>query len=773
MFKRSFIVVLAFALFVVFSASVLNAQQYDPGKKRIIEIRIKGNYAISTATILNRLKIKPGDVFEEAALNKELKRLYALGYFSDVFVETEDLPEGVVITFTVVEKPVIKEIIFRGNTKISSNKLVKKLTIQKGDLLDFSRLSQDIAEIRSFYIEQGYYQVSVDYKIETDPETGQADVIFLVNEGQSVKVRAIKFEGNENISKGELEKLMTTKTAWWFIRKGAFDEEKFQADLDRIASYYRSKGYLDARATSKAEYSEDGKDLFLTVVVSEGKLYSIGDIKIEGKLAFPEKEIRDLIKMKSGDALDYQEMKDDVEKIRVYYYDKGYMDADIDVQQKYNPSTDRMDLTYVIDSHDEIYVGKINIVGNTKTRDKVIRREVRLYPGEKYDGNQLKTSKEKIYDLGFFEDVYFETVPTDKKDVKDLNVTVKETKTGEFSFGGGYSSVDAWLGFVQIEQKNFDILNFPTFTGGGQDLIVRAELGTTRVNYQLSWTDPWIFDLPYLFGFDVYRQEYKRSGISGYGYDEIRTGGDLKLGKQLTDWLGTGLIYTLEEVDIDNIPGDATGDLKKEEGANWISRLTWNNALDTRDNKYSPTKGFYATFSLENAGGFLGGDKDFLKGWSRISYYHPLILKDIVLELKLSGGLAKAYADSDEVPIYERFFAGGADTIRGYKERAVGPYDEGANTALGGEAMALGNIETTFPIFKKIVKGAVFYDAGTIWERVGDVFDSETMLKQGAGIGVRVKTPIGPVKLDWGYPLNKNRNDKQEGRFYFSVSHGF
>ncbi|MFQ5953110.1 MAG: outer membrane protein assembly factor BamA, partial [Candidatus Omnitrophota bacterium] len=431
-----------------------------------------------------------------------------------------------------------------------------------------------------------------------------------------------------------------------------------------------------------------------------------------------------------------------------------------------------MDLAYDIQSHDEIYVGKINVIGNTKTRDKVIRREVRVYPGERYDGEKLKRSKERIYNLGFFEDVYFETIPTKKKDIKDLNVTVKETKTGEFSFGGGYSSIDAWIGFVQVRQRNFDILNFPTFSGAAQDLIVRAEGGTTRTNYHVGWTDPWFLDYPFLFGFDFYRQEHLKSGLSGYGYDETRTGGDLKIGKEVTDYFDTGLVYNLEEVKISNIPDEATQDLKKERGSNFISRLTWNNSYDRRDNKFSPSKGYYLFLSPENAGGIIGGDKDFVKGFLSASYYHS-ILKGVVVEVKGRGGLSGNYGKSDEIPIYERFFAGGMNTIRGYKERSVGPRDPVTNAALGGEALVVGNTELTFPIFKKIIKGAVFYDVGNVIAESNDLFKDNTGYKQGVGIGARVKTPIGPLKLDWGYPLNKNHEDKKEGQFYFSVSHGF
>ncbi|MFH1878614.1 MAG: outer membrane protein assembly factor BamA [Candidatus Omnitrophota bacterium] len=774
MIKGKKLSLIALCLFVFLCASMVFAAG-AAGEKHISSIKVKGNQAISTATVLNRLKMKPGDVFEESALNKELKRLYGLGYFSDVFVETKDLTEGVAVTFTVVEKPIIYKIEFRGNTKIKTGKLAKKITVKEGSLVDFSLISHDVGAIRNFYVEQGYNNVEVDYKIEPEADTGRANLVFLVNEGIARKVASIDIEGNKSVPDDEIKKYMSTKTAWWFIRKGAFDEEKFQGDLERIKSFYRSKGFLDARVSGKQEFSADGTKIYVKVQVDEGKKYLVGDVYITGSLAFPETEIRKAMKIRSGDPFDYMIIKEDIDNVRALYYDRGYMNAEVNMQHKYNPKTDRMDLNFDIIAHDEVYVGKINIIGNTKTRDKVIRRELRIYPGEKYNGKNMKYSKERIYNLGFFEDVYFDTVQNAENDVKDLNVTVKETKTGELSFGGGYSSIDAFIGFAQIRQRNFDLLNFPGFTGGGQDLTIRAELGSARQNYFLNWTDPWIFDLPLLFGFDIYRQEQDRFDDSGYGYDERRTGGSLRLGKDITDQVGTGLVYNLEEVAISNIPDNATQDLKKEQGSNWISRLTWNLAWDTRDNKYSPTKGWITGVSLEDAGGFLGGDKSFVKGYGYASYYMSFI-ETFVLELQMRGGSIESYGDTDEVPIYERFFAGGASTIRGYKQRGVGPRDRGTNAALGGGSMLIGNAEVTFPIFKKLIKGAVFYDVGNVWEKssfsTGGTKD-DTGFKSGTGVGVRVKTPIGPVKLDYGFPLNNNYDDKREGQFYFSVSHGF
>ncbi|MBF0216152.1 MAG: outer membrane protein assembly factor BamA [Candidatus Omnitrophica bacterium] len=762
---------------VVFCASIGPETSYtQTAGKRILDIQVKGNTSISTDTVLNKLKVSAGDVYDEAALNKELKRLYGLGFFADVTIDIEEHPDGVIVVFTVVEKPLIMEIEFRGNTKIKANRLKKKITIKEGDLLDLNQISQDTSAIQSYYVSEGYYKATCEYKVEQSNEGESAKLVFLINEGGVLKVKHVKFEGNKSVKSGELSKLMTTKTAWWFIRKGAYDENAFYADVARVESYYRSKGFLDVKVDSKIDYIADGKGMDITLTVIEGKQYQVGEILVGGDLKFPEEDIRKGIKMKPGDPFDYEMMKADIEAIKTFYFDKGYMNAEVNLGHKFNPDKGDMTLTYTLNSHAEVYVGKVNVIGNTKTRDKVVRREVRLFPGELYDGKKMRRSKERIYNLGYFEDVYLEPVPTNDPSVKDLNVTVKETKTGEFSFGGGYSSVDAFIGFAQIEQKNFDILGFPTFTGGGQDLRIRGEIGSSMSNYMLSWTDPWIFDYPYLFGFDLYREEHNRSGMSGYGYDERRIGGSLRLGKELTEYLYAGLIYNLEQVKISNMPEETGPALKSEVGEDLISRVTGKLTLDTRDNKFAPTEGVLVTLAGQNAGGFIGGDKDFLKERVDASIFYEFF-DFAVLELKGAGGLVNPYGDSDYVPIFDRFFAGGAETIRGYEERAVGPRDSASNEAIGGEALTLGTAEVTVPVYKNIIKAATFYDVGNVWslgdDMIGSPFREEEDLKHGAGVGVRVKTPIGPIKVDWGYPLSKNYQDKKSGQFYFSMSHGF
>jgi outer membrane protein insertion porin family len=498
----------------------------------------------------------------------------------------------------------------------------------------------------------------------------------------------------------------------------------------------------------------------------------VGDITLKGNLVLSEKEVRSKITMKPGKPFSNKMLRTDASEIKQLYYNKGYMNLVEEVERNLNPDTLRIDITYDLDAKEPVFVGKIDIRGNTKTRELVVRRELRIFPGDKFSGEKIKKSKERIYNLGFFDNVSFDTEPTENPDVQNLIVTVKETKTGEFSFGGGYSSIDYLIGFVEITQRNFDILNFPGFTGGGQSLIIKGEIGYTRQNYNLGWLDPWIFGYPYAFGFDLYRISHNQKGDIGYAYDETRTGFDLKLGKDLTDDLKASLLYRFERVEITNMATNASADMQAEAGTYNISSLTLDMSYDRRDNIFNPTRGFLLAGAVTDAGGIFFGDKNYLKGQGTAAYYHTFF-DMVVMELKLRGGLSGAYGSTDAVPLYERFFAGGANTIRGYKERRVGPRDAGSNQPSGGDAIAIGNIEFTFPIYEKILKGAVFYDIGNVWKSSGDVLGGAGDYKSGAGIGVRVKTPIGPVKVDWAYPLNTNYEDDRTGEFYFSMSRGF
>ncbi len=739
--------------------------------KTITAMKVKNNRAISTETVLSKIKTKVGDKFSQEILNDDLKRLYATQYFTDVSIDVSDYESGVAVTFIVEEKSVIEDIVFKGNTVFRAPKLKATMKSKTNEMLNLALLAQDITEIKSLYVKKGYPAVEVKYAVDLNKETNKAIVNIAIEERARVKVAGVNIAGNRVIKTNAIRKILGTKPAWLF-NPGVFRDDVLEEDIEKIKALYDDIGYLDAKVTPKLDYSDSGKTLNIIFNIDEGKPYLVGDITIKGNLIFPEKDIRPKIRMVSGKPFSSKALREDMVAVRQCYYQYGYMNAVVDVEKNLNQSTGRIDIVYDIDAKEIVYVGKIEVKGNVKTKDVVIRRELRVYPGEKYNGDKLRRSKERIYNLGFFENVSFETEPTEVPNIQNLVVNVKESKTGEFSFGGGYSSVDMLVGFAEITQRNFDILNWPYFTGGGQNLNIKAEIGMVRSNYNVSWTDPWIFGYPYLMGFDFYRASHERREDIGWAYDETRYGGDLVFGKEFTDYLKGNLTYKLENVDIENIIDNASQDFKNEQGSNWISGLTGELVLDTRDNVFNPSRGYVLEGSFEDAGGAFGGDKEFLKGTFSAIYYHTFFEK-FVLELKGRGGITGSYGKTDAVPIYERFFAGGANTIRGYKERFVGPRDPGSNDPIGGEALLVGNVELTFPVYENVVKGAVFYDVGNVWSRAGE-FMVGGQYRSGAGIGVRVKTPVGPVKVDWGYPLTKNYEDKtQAGEFYFSMSRGF
>lgn len=766
--KRLSALIVSFTLFSFLTGPAAFSQD-EAAPKKIKIIKVKENKAVSTAVILSKIKTKVGDTFSQDVLNDDLKRLYGLGFFKDITIDVSEHEDGVEVAFVVVEKPVIKTITFKGNKGIRSDLLEKEMSLKEGEMLDENKLAQDLITLKKFYETKGFHLAELDKSVEIKDEHNTADITIMVDERRLVKIRHVFFDGNENYPDKKILRLVTTRPDTLFT-SGYFKGDVFEEDLEKIKAFYHAEGFLDMALDAEFEYYNDNKDMDITVAIEEGKKYLVGDIGIADNKLFTTDEVADVIQMTRNRPYSQDGMRLDAMHIQEIYYNRGYIMCRVLPEPAVNKETGRIDITYSIEEERLIYVNKVDIAGNTKTKDTVIRRELRIYPGEPFSGEKVKRSKERLYNLGYFEDISFNTEETDDPAKRDLLVDVKETKTGEFSFGGGYSSIDKLIGFASISQRNFDILNFPTFTGGGQNLTVRGELGFVRSNYIVSWTDPWIFGLPYSYGFDFYRTTHTKERDVGYGWEEERWGGNTRLGKEFTDWLRANLVYRLDRVDISDVPDDVIFDIRREKGSNILSSLGGYLTFDTRDNVFSPKKGFYVTGGIEDAGGPFFGDFDFLKYTGRASYYKSF-MNLFVLELSLRGGMVGDYGDSNHVPIYERFYAGGTSSIRGYRERGVGPKDPATNDPIGGESMLVGNAELTFPIYKDMLNGAVFYDAGNVWEDMGDI--GQGGYKHGAGLGIRVKTPIGPVRVDWGYPLVKEKGEEQKGRFYFSVSREF
>ncbi|MDO8581086.1 MAG: outer membrane protein assembly factor BamA [Candidatus Omnitrophota bacterium] len=738
--------------------------------ERIIKaIEIQGNKTISIATILSKIKTRVGEEYKQIVISDDLKRLYNTGYFSDVRVDRQEHDGGLKVIILLEEKSIIEEVTFSKTRSIKSRVLAKKINTQVGKFLDKKELKDDINTMKELYVKKGFTQAEVDVETFIDEVTNKASIHFVIREGFRIKVKKINIYGNDTFRDKKIKKIIKTRPDTLFT-SGYLKEDILKEDMERIKAFYEQEGFIDVKAQYTIDYLYKGR-IEINIEIEEGQRYYTGSIVLNGNEVLSNKEILKAMEgIQEGGVFSREKLSVDLSKIRALYFDQGYIFANVRESTSLDSQTGRVEVRLDIDEGGPAFIERINIQGNTRTRDIVIRRELQMHPGDQFDGVKLKRSKERLTNLGYFEDIGYDIEDTDYPDRKNLVVQVKEAKTGTFSFGGGFSTVDKVVGFVEIEQKNFDFTNWPTFTGGGQDLVIRAETGSTRSNYRLSFTEPWVFDHPISGGFDIFRLERQREEDTGYAYDEKRLGGDLRLGKRFSDYVSGNVTYKLEEITIGNLEDNASADLVAEVGKNTVSSLGFGLTRDSRDNIFSPTKGWVLGGNLDVAGGPLGFDKDFYRLGGRGSYFVPLVFNS-VLEFRLNTGIVKAYGDSDKVPIFERFFAGGARTIRGYDEREVGPLDPVTFDPLGGESMVVGTIEYTVPIIE-FVKLATFLDAGNVWEKVNDFGQDE--LKSGVGLGLRVKTPIGPINLDYGYPLNDiPTEEEKQGKFYFSVSRGF
>lgn len=732
-------------------------------------VEVKGNKAISTESIMAKIKTRTGQLYYAQMARDDIKRLYEMGFFSDIALDLEDEDGGVKVIFRVEERPIVEDIRIEGAKFVSRSGLLHKMKSRAGQYLNLSLLKEDLAVIKKEYERKGLPDAKIEHTIDTDASTAKAKITISITEGRRTKIRRIFVDNNRYFSDAKILGLIKTKKAWLF-NAGFFKEEEFNEDLERIKAFYLKNGYLDAKADYRLDY-DNRQDLYIRVVVDEGKQYMVGNIAVTGVEQLSEVEVRSSLKAcLPGGIFTHDALKEDVAHIQGFYFGKGYIFVQVKEATSLDVSGGTVDISYAIVENEVAYVDRIEIRGNQKTQDKVVRRELRIKPGERFDGDKLKRSKERLYNLGFFEEVNYDIEPGSEPNKRNLVVDVKEAKTGSFSFGGGYSSIDQAIGFIEIQQKNFDWKNLKTFTGAGQDLKLRAEMGAVRQNYELSFTEPWMFDHPVSSGFDIYKRIHDKESDVGYGYVEKRTGGDVRVGYEFSEYLKGGATYRLEEVDISAVDSTATADLKNEEGKNLISSMEFSLTRDTTDNVFNPTKGRVLSGSYEVAGGPFGGDKHFNKFFALATQYFPLFTK-AVLQFQARAGIAQPFNDEEKVPIYERFYAGGANTIRGYEERSVGPADSITSDPLGGEAFFVGNIECMVPLLA-FVKGAVFMDTGNVWGEASDF--GRGGFKTGFGFGVRVKTPIGPLKLDYGIPLNKQAGKENKGgRFHFSMSHGF
>ena len=738
---------ISFTLIILFLPAFVSADEV------VAAIEVRGNVRVSDSAILADIQTEEGQKFLPVRLSEDVRRLYETGAFADIRVEREATPEGIKLIFQVTEKYVVSKIIFSGNKAFRDKKLGKELSLSEGNTYDNRKLKDCQDKITSVYREAGFAGALVSSEVEERKEERDVLITFTIDEGVSARAREVSIEGNEVLSDREIKKII--KTGKGIFRKGVFREDVLGEDKERILYLYRSHGYIKAKIPeTKLAYDEEGKRVYVTIYVDEGDEYIVGKVDLE-------KELKEEVKLHKGSPFSPDELRKDIGRVYDYLYGKGYLYAFVNANRRISEEQKRVDIEYEIKNGPVVYIGDIRISGNVRTKDKIIRREILVSPGDRFDIGKIKGSQRKIRNLGskqpFFDRVIFEIEDTDVQDKKNLHFKVTEGKTGTFLFGGGYSSVDKFIGFVEVNIENFDIANPPAFTGGGQSLSVHAEAGTDKANYSLSFTEPWLFDKPLSCGFDLYDRLREWDE-----YDEGRDGGKIRFGYPIGEFNSVHARYKYEDVEISGL-GDVSDEIRREEGVNTTSSLSLILVRDTRDNRFSPRHGGRNSISTEFAGDFFGGDRDFTKHTGKMSWYFPA-WKESSLNLRLELGLVEEFGSSEYVPVYERFYMGGADTVRGYAYRDIGPKDE-FGEPIGGEFKTQANIEYTIPIVKDF-KGAVFYDVGNVWKSKDD-FDFGD-LYSGVGVGIRLTTPIGPLRLDYGYGI-----DISKGRLHFTMGWPF
>jgi len=756
-----------------FDASAARAEGEEG--QRVIAIDVQGAKTVARETVLARIQMKPGAPYDGAVVSEDIRRLFALGYFTDVRADVETLPEGLRLLFVVKEKPVIASIEVQGNRFLRKPKILELFTLSAGQLYDPRKVKEGIDLIRAEYSRKGFSGVEIASRVEVQEAANAATLYLLIDEGARTRIRAILIEGNQAFPDKRIRKVLKTKRRKWFTA-GVYNEQVLDEDLERVRSFYRKHGYQDVEVSRDVARDPSGRGLHVLLRIAEGLQHRVGQVAIEGAALFPEREIRQVVTLKPGAVYNDESLQEDLRAIKQYYGDRGYIHTEVTPDPQLDTATKRVNLTYHIVERELVYVHQVDVEGNLRTKDVVIRRELRIYPGEPFNGAKIRKSLERLYNLGYFEEVNVDTEPVPQEaNREDLKVRVKEAKTGSFSFGGGFSSVDRLVGLVELEQRNFDWKNVPQFTGAGQDLKLRAEVGTVRRYFDISFTEPWIFGRPLSFGIDAYNRTRLRSRNLGLAFEEERRGAGLRLGKEFADVLLMGLNYQLYRTEISDVVAEASADLKAEEGRNHVSVVGTSQAFDKRNNRLDPSQGYYLFTSEDLAGGLFAGDKDFYRLQAGASHYLTHFDR-FVLESRVRGGIVDAYGDSDEVPIFERFFGGGSGTIRGFRERRVGPVDPSSNDPIGGEATFLATIEEVMTIIKDergrpIIKGSVFFDVGNVWRRVKDFGES---YKAGAGVGARVNTPIGPVRLDLGFPVSSlEEGESRTPRVHFNISRSF
>lgn len=698
----------------------------------------------------------------------DVTRMKESGRYSYVNARMDEEPGGVVLVYTVAAKLKLRRLEFDGAKKMRNRKVRTKSGLLIGQFADDATFAQASSKIKEAYRDFWYPDTKVTWESNANHELGTVDVIFRIKEGRKLGIKKIVFEGNDLVEDKTLRKVIQQKQKWFLsflTGAGKYKPENVDMDVFAIKSFYMNEGFLDVTVSDPTLDDSNPKRARMVFIINEGQRYRVGKIAVTGMETFEALEIRRGIRLGSGDIAAYRDAEAGSESIRAYYGNRGYIRTSVRPVFDANADTGTVDIRYVISEGAVGYINAVNITGNERTKDKVIRREIVAYPGEKYNRSRVQTSENRLRNLNYFSAVTSTPEPTGEGDKYDLNVRVQEKPTGQFSAGVGFSSVDSLVGYVELSQGNFDYKTWPPI-GAGQKFKIRAQLGTERNDLDISFIEPWFLDKKLSFGVDLYHREARYFSDE---YDQKNDGARVSLGKPLSRFTRGTLAYTAEQFDVFDVQDSSSDAIKAEEGKRLKSGLDFTWTRDTRDRFFNPTRGNKTTVTPYFAGGPLGAETDIYGAKVRATQYWPLI-GGTVLNVRGQVESVDYFGDSEFVPIFDRLFLGGSYTLRGFEYRDVGPKDVNGE-AIGGNSSAFVTVEYTVPIWSKI-RMAGFYDAGFVNEDSLD-FDTE-LYNDNWGIGLRLDLPGFPLHLDYAWPITYDEDwHDGKGRFNFLIGHSF
>ena len=725
-------------------------------REKIAEILVAGNKRIEADAIKKIIESSPGDVYLAKNLATDLKSIFSMGYFDDVRIEADDGPKGKIITFRVKEKPTIRIIRIKGNKVFDDEDIMENLNIRTGSILNIFKVRTNVERIEELYKNKNYHNVKVAYNIH-ELEHNQADLEFVVKEGEKVRIKRIIFEGNKKYSSKKLKKIMRSSEKGffsWLTSSGELNKEDLSQDVAKLSAFYHNNGYIQARVGEPhIEYKDNWIDI--TIKIFEGSQFMVGNVDIAGDIILPKEELEENLTITREKFYNREVVRNDVLVLTDIYSDEGYAYAEIFPRIEENLEKLQVNITYAIDKGKQVYFEKIIISGNTKTRDKVIRRQLKVYEQEIYSSRRLKRGVRNLYRLDYFEDIKINTSKGSSDDRMVLNVDVTEKPTGMLSFGGGYSNVENFFAMAAIAQRNL--------FGRGQILQLKAQLGGKTTRYTLSFTEPWLFDIPLSAGVDLYDWQTNYDT-----YDKDSRGGGFRFSYPVFDFTRVYLSYAFDVSDIKNIDEVYASDLVKEsEGTNTKSSISTALRYDSRDRIFSPTKGSQHSISVQYAG--IGGDIGFTKYLAETGWYFPLF-KETVGFLHAKIGYVDRHPGK-KLFDYDRFYLGGMNSLRGFDWRDVSSIDENGDK-VGGNKFVQFNVEYIIPLLKKAgIVGVIFYDTGNVYDNDENIDLGN--LRESAGYGFRWYSPLGPIRLENGYILDPKEGENRGGRWEFTMGTAF